>query len=539
MTELEIIAQQQKQIEQLTKALSKKDALLLEQNVIISNKDEVISDKDLKIESLEHQLYLLRKQIFGKKSEKNLPLNPEELRPTLFDEVLTDEERAEIETAQAKLNQEIESTLEDVKPHKRKKRDSNRTIDTSKLEVEEIEVVPEGINLADYTIIDTEVSDKLIFVPSRIYIERTIRPRYVLKSHLQIKNPEQKAFEIAPIKDSLIPRSLASSSLLTEIIIDKFVYHLPFYRIINKFKELGLSVSDSTMGDWFSHVCRRLKPIYNALKEEILSSDYIQVDETTLKVIDTATTRNFKGYVWVMRDAISGATLFYYDNGSRSSDSAYKLLGNYRGAIQVDGYKSYEQFERSKGKIILGCMAHARRKFVEALSNNKRLASEAIHLFGKLYTIEKEIREAKYNTSEIELLRRERSYPILQEMERWLEENHSKVLKSSPIGLAISYTHSLLPRLSRYILDGRYNIDNNFVESAIRPLAVGRKNWLHAGSPAAAIRNAMIYSFIASCKAVDVEPAQWLRYVLDNIGRYEKNEIQITELLPSNFKKTN
>ena len=241
------------------------------------------------------------------------------------------------------------------------------------------------------------MTDKLIYVPSRIYIERTIRPRYVLKSHMQIKDVDKRVFIIAPIPSSITPKSIVSSSLLTEIIIQKFLYHLPFYRTISKFKELGVVVSESTIGDWFSNISQRLKPIYDSLKDQVLSSDYIQVDESTLRVIDNAKRGTNNRYIWVVRDAINGGVFFHYDNGSRSKISAQGLLGSYRGALQVDGYSVYDQFESSPGVVVLGCMAHARRKFVDALSNNKQLASEGIVLFSKLYAIEKQAKEEGLN----------------------------------------------------------------------------------------------------------------------------------------------
>ena len=529
MIDIEQIEELKKQIDELTKSLSAK-------NAIISDNEKNIAKNQERISILEDQLMWLRKQIFGIKSEKRLPLNPVDLMPSLFDALLTDEQERALQVEAQRLNSEIEEAIA-VEKHIRKKRDKNRTLDASKLEIVEKVIIPEGVDLDEYVVIDKEVTDKLIYVPSRIYIERTIRPRYVLKSHMQITDVDKRVFIIAPLPSSITPKSIVSSSLLTEIIIQKFLYHLPFYRTISKFKELGLVVSESTIGDWFSNISQRLKPIYDSLKEQVLSSDYIQADESTLRVIDNAKRGTNNRYIWVVRDAINGGVFFHYDNGSRSKISAQGLLESYRGALQVDGYSVYDQFESSPGVVVLGCMAHARRKFVDALSNNKQLASEGIVLFGKLYAIEKQAKEEGLNAIEIEALRREKAYPILQLFEKWLIDNSTKVLPSSPIGKAINYSYTLLPRLSRYVINGKYNIDNNLAESVIRPLAVGRKNWLHAGSTASATRTAMMYSFICSCKAVNVEPHLWFRYVIDNIGLYEQGKIEINELLPCNFDK--
>ena len=516
--------------------LAQENEVLAKEATGLAQEKEVLSDTvaelNQTLSSVKSQLEWFRKQMFGKKSEKNLPLNPDDLLPGLFDDYLTEEERARITAEAEALNAELEADIT-VEKHTRKRK-VQRTLDISKLEVKTLpEILPEGVNLEDYVRISEEVTDKIIYEPAKMYIERTIRPRYVLKSNLQIQDPEKQAFEIAPLPKSILPKCLASSSLLSEIIVQKFLYHMPFYRILHKFKTMGLNISDSTLGDWYAAVCVKLKPLYDLLKEQALSSDYIQVDESTLRVIDNKNKRAFKGYVWVVRDALTGNVFFHYDKGSRSNKTALALLGNYRGTIQSDGYTSYDQFEQSPGKILLGCLVHARRKFADALSNDKKRASEGLMFFSKLYQLEKQAKEEGLSIEELEKLRREKAYPILQLFEKWLSENHTRVLGSSPIGKAITYTYALFPRLARYTIDGRYNPDNNLIESAIRPLAVGRKNWLHAGSQASATRACMIYSLIGSCKAANVEPAEWLLYTLNNITHSE----DLSQLLPQNYKK--
>ena len=513
-----------------------KEAFNSQAEAIIAEKEAIIDRYEQKISSLESQLEWFRKQMFGKKSEKHLPVDPTALIPGLFDDYLSAEELDEIAASTAQLDAELTETIT-IDKHTRTKRVNHRTLDTSKLEVIENIILPEDIALENYTEIDREITDKVIFVPAKLYIERTIRPRYVLKSQLQIQNPDQKAFQIASLPDSPLPKCVASSSLLTEVIIQKFLYHMPFYRVINKFKELNFEISDSTIGDWFAAICTKMKPLYDVLKQEVFKSDYIQVDESTLRVIDSKNKRTLKGYVWIVRDAISGNVFFHYDKGSRSNATALALLGDYRGVIQSDGYTSYDQFEQMPGKMLLGCLVHARRGFVNALTNDKKRASEALMFFSKLYEIEKTAKENKLSVDQLTELRRKEAYPVLQLFEKWLLNNYYKVLKSSPIGKAIHYTYTLLPRLSRYVNDGRYNPDNNLVESVIRPLAVGRKNWLHAGSPASAIRATMMYSFISSCKAAEVDPTQWFRHAIENIGNYAASGKDLNELLPQNFNK--
>ena len=181
-------------------------------------------------------------------------------------------------------------------------------------------------------------------------------------------------------------------------------------------------------------------------------------------------------------------------------------------------------------------MAHARRKFTEALKQDSKRASEGLMMIGKLYEIEKSAIEESLSIEDITKLRKEKAYPIICLFEKWLIDNYLQVLKESPIGNAIKYTYSLLPRLGRYVLDGRYKIDNNLIENVIRPLAIGRKNYLFCGSTGFAERASMMYSFISSCKAVGIDSREWFTYVLDNIHRYDSKSDQLSELLPSSFK---
>ena len=499
----------------------------------VARLQETLSEKDVRISSLENSIEWFRKQLFGQKSEKNLPIDPNALTPGLFDDLLSEQEQEALSKEAEKIDEKITKTIT-VKVSSRKKVNA---IDTSKLEVVETVVEPENINLDEYVRLGEEVTDKLIHIPAKIYIQRTIRPQYVLKSSLQIENPEQQTFIIAPLTSGPLPKCMASSSLLTEIILQKFLYHLPFYRVIQKFKEMNFIISDSTIGDWYAATCVKLKPIYDLLKKQILECDYIQVDESTLPVIDNEKKRAVKGYVWVVRNAVSGDTFFHYADGSRSQATAKALLGPFRGAIQSDGYNAYDQFEGVAGKLTLGCAAHVRRKFTEALSEDRTRASQALVLIGKLYEIEKKAKEEGISPEELTIIRKEQAYPIIQTFEKWLIDNYSKVLKQSNIGKAISYAYSILPRLSRYVLDGRYHLDNNLVENAIRPLAIGRKNYLFCGSPASATRASMMYSFITSCKAHNIDPREWFIYALENISKLQEEDT-LANLLPQNFNST-
>ena len=236
--------------------------------------------------------------MFGKMSEKNLPLDSAVLsEPTLFDDPLTDEERAELEAA-VKKDEEDVAKLSQGRGFERKPR---KAIDTASLEVREEHIYPEVENREDYTELDPEVTDMLVLVPAQIYVRRIIRHKLVLKSNLQIKDPERNAFELAPLPVMPLPKCMASESLLADIIPQMFFYHMPFYRVIQKYKELGVKISDSTMNDWYAATCEKLKLLYDILVREVLSRDYIQVDESTLPVLDNEKHRAVKGYMWCTR----------------------------------------------------------------------------------------------------------------------------------------------------------------------------------------------------------------------------------------------
>lgn len=522
------LKEKSKTLEEMSKDLEAKNKKLEAANSTILNLEVEKEKMQGIIDSLQNMMAWFRKKMFGSMSEKNLPLDPSVLEPTLFDMSLSEEEQSALDAEVKKMEEQNAKVIE-VKSHKREVR---KPVMRKDLPVEETHIYPEGINPDEYIEIGVETTDRIAIRPAVMYIDRTVRHKFVLKSSLQIEEPEKRTFIIAPLPEMIIPKGMASESLLADILIDKYVYHLPFYRVIQKYKELGVLLSDSTIGDWFTAVCSRLRPLYDKLRERIMSSEYIQVDESTLPVIDNEKHRAVKGYIWAVRDALCGDVYFHYDMGSRGGDTARKLIGGYRGTIQTDGYEVYEAYEGAPGKRMIGCWAHARRKFVEALDEDKKRASEALVYIGKLYGIEKEMQEAGLDYDAIQKRRHEESYKIIQEFENWINSVSGSFTPKSRMWKALVYTYTLLPRLSRYVLDGRYNIDNNGVENAIRPIAVGRKNYLFCGNHDAAVRAAIVYSLFSSCKAHNVDVRLWLEDTLKRIPT-EKN---IDRLLPCNWQ---
>ena len=257
--------------------------------------------------------------------------------------------------------------------------------------------------------------------------------------------------------------------------------------------------------------------------------------------IDIAIDREYLGFSRTLSKAqISdklrrAGVFFHYDMGSRGTQVAMSLLKEYQGAIQSDGYDVYNKFTGMEGKTMLGCWAHARRKFVEAMKENERLASEALVYIGDLYHVE--TLAAGLGDEERMQMRREKSYPQIRKFEEWMQAKYFDPSMGPLMRTAIEYTFKRLPKLSTYVTNGSWNIDNNGVENAIRPLAIGRKNYLFCGSDASAVRASMIYSFIATCKACGIEPREWLEDVIRRIQEYENGRSDVTHLLPKNWKR--
>ncbi len=523
------------EVERLRKAVVGKDAEISHKDALLSLKDAEISQKNAEIKKLSNTLLWLRRKVFGKMSEKNLPLDPDQL--LLFEqEHLTDEERARLDKEVKAAEQQMTKTITvKVKP-------SRRDLDTTGLPTEVIDIYPDGTTdengkLKDeYVEIGTDESSRLEHIAAKTYIKKTVIHKVMLKSDSNNKTPEDRRIICARLPLAPVNRCMAGASVLTDIIIGKFMYHLPFYRQIQQYKESGITISDSTMGGRYEAAVEKLKLLYDILRQHILQSEYIQIDESVLPVIDSEKHKARKGYEWCVRDAIRGAVMFYYDRGSRGGKVAREILGAYKGAVQCDGYDAYDQFEKNDNITVYGCWAHARRKFVDALNENNRLATEALCFIRKIYKVESDADKAGLNADERKEQRLKISYPTIRLFETWMKETYLKVLPNSKMGDAIEYTYSLLPRLSRYVNDGRINIDNNLIENAIRPLALGRKNYLFCGNDASAYRAAIVYSLISTCKAADVDPRTWMEDVLRKIPYYQRDQRDLAELLPFNWK---
>jgi transposase len=374
--------------------------------------------------------------------------------------------------------------------------------------------------------IGEEITEVMEYTPGKIYVKRYVRPKYAL--------PEDKGIVIGELPSLPIPKGNAGASLLSHILVSKYVDHLPFYRQVQMFKRDGVEIAESTINDWFQSTCALLEPLYQKNVERIRQSNYLMVDETPIPVLDKDHPGStHRGYHWVYYDPVNKIVCFDYRRG-RSREGPLNFLKDFRGTLQTDGYSGYDIFEHKEGITLLSCMAHARRYFDQAKNNDKERSEYVLGEMQKLYEVERIAREDKYSYDQLKEMRVEKSLPIIKDLESWLKDNITQVLPKSAIGVAIGYTMGRWGRLKRYIEDGRYQIDNNLIENSIRPVALGRKNYMFAGSHDAAQCAAMIYSFLGTCKINQINPEDWFNDVLNRISDYKVNRLE--ELLPTNWK---
>ncbi len=281
-------------------------------------------------------------------------------------------------------------------------------------------------------------------------------------------------------------------------------------------------------------VCNLLWPLYENLKHRVLSQGYIQADETPIPVLDKSKKgKTHQGYHWVYYSPLEKTVFFDYNKG-RSREGPAKLLKNFSGYLQTDGYKVYDSFGGRKSITHLNCMAHARRGFEKALDYDKAKAGYAMGMFQKLYDIERKAKLENMDSEQRHALRLNEALPVLNELGKWIVETYKTALPKSAMGKATAYCIPRWDKLMNYLNDGSLEIDNNFAENAIRPIALGRKNYLFAGSARGAERAAMFYSFFGTCKKNNVNPFEWLKKVLEVIPGHKVNRLD--ELLPQNLK---
>lgn len=459
------------------------------------------------IAALKHELEQLKKLIFGHKSERFVG-SVDAQQGSLFEDTQI---AAPVEAAE-------ETTTVTTTKKVRKKHPGRNPI-PKHLPVREVIIEPVE-DTTGMEKIGEDQTEMLEYTPASLVRKIIIRPKY--------KDKVNKKIIVAPLPDRPINRCYAEASLLAFLMVAKFVDHLPFYRQIQIFKrDYDWIVNKSTINDWFIACCTLLEPLYQHMVKTIKEAGYLLVDESPIQVQDnnskTKKTRGtHRGYQWVYCCALTKTIIFDYRKG-RGMQGPKEMLAGYQGWIQCDGYSVYDKLGKSPNIQLVGCWAHNRRKYSEAQNNDAVRATQALTMIQQIYDHERICKDM--SIKERYDYRQEHLAPLLSKFKLWADTECVKVLPKSAIGKAITYTQNQWAKLKAILQDGRLRIDNNLVENKIRPLALGRKNYLFAGSHEAAQRIAMMYSFFATCKANEINPYDWMKDTLEKIKETKLSQL--------------
>lgn len=504
-------------------------------NIIVDLNEQLLYEKTeaTKIISiLEEQVAFFKDKLYGPRSEKWSEADRFQMR--LFNEAEVGVEGAV----------EITETAVYVSSHGRRKA-GRRPLPEGLPRIEVIHDLEEADKVcecgAELTQFSSETSEQLDVIPAQVRVIRHIRLKYACRRCEGVECEEGGAVKIAPAPQQMIPKSIASAGLLAHVITSKFVDALPFYRQEKQFLRLGVHLTRATMCFWARKVALRSEVLLELLREEILAGPLVRIDETPLQVLNepgrAATT---KSYMWVfVGGAVDKPAVVYLYHPTREGSVPLQYLEGYQGYVQTDGYTAYDELGRQPGIRMLGCMAHARRKYFEVTkaSKNAKSALEALSRIKKLYAVEHEAKDRELEAPQVKELRQEKSIPILESFKKWLDNKVEQVPPKSLLGKAISYSLGQWERLIRYTEDGILTADNNIAENCIRPFVVGRKNWLFSYHPQGAAASAALYSMIESARANKLEPYFYLRYLFDRLPLADGNRNEVKKLLPQYVDK--
>jgi transposase len=491
-----------------------------------ASKEELQRAK-VEIALLKQKIDALVKRIFGRKSEK---LDPKQLELLLQ----LRKEVEELGKAEASVEAEATCPSKDAsRPNKKTRRNEPRWPDD--LPVEEEIVDPEPVKALPqaWRYIGSEVSEQLDYQPARFFRRRLIRRKYVPR------NEQDGIPFIAPLPEKLQERCIAAPGLIAQIIVSKYCDHLPLYRQQQIYQSRhGVYLPRQSMARWMGLAAEWLRPIYQQIRTGVMAGGYMQLDETPIRYLAPGHGRSRQGYLWTASNP-AGDVVFDWHTSRAAACLDNIIPINFSGTVQCDGYQAYCAFAQSRdGRITLaGCWAHVRRKFHEAIEQAPRDAGWIMRQIQNLYKIEARLRERGVSATLRAVARAHQSTPILRRIHRALVslKTSRRHLPQSLMGQAIDYTLSQWPMLNVYLRDGRIEIDNNLVENAIRPTAIGKKNWLFFGEAHAGERSAIIYTVIESCRRRGIDPHAYLRDVLARLPTL--TNWQIKDVTPEAWSK--
>ena len=486
------------------------------------------------------------RQVFGQKRERFIPSDPAQLQMDLGVEASNP---APSETEQ------ISYARQKKKP---KAKPTGRKPWPADLPRLVIDIFPEVDDLENYHILGYEITEELECQPERLYVKQYRKAKLMRKQVVMAQDEAPEPQFVRAILERPLPKLSVGTRLLAQLICDKYLDHLPLYRQIKRWERHGVKLAKATVSGWVMAVCELLAPLFEAQRQLVLQASYLQVDETTIRVLDPIKAqpkhigkkakapppgKAHRGYYWVYLDPINKLPLFDYQPG-RAGQYPRETLKDFEGIIQTDGYKVYEAFDEQPEVTLLGCLAHLRRKFFEAQNGNyAQEIQTALSFIKRLYLIEQRARTLMKQIPKAEAaytlrhqLRQRWAKPMVADAKTWLEQQTQdpKVLPQSKFGKAIAHALKRFKYIERYLNHPQVEIDNNLVENQIRPIALGRKNYLFAGSEKAAQNAGYLYALLAAAKVHGLNPAEYLRDLIETIPHHPIN--RILELLPHQWK---
>lgn len=489
----------------------------------IDSKQQQLDSKQQQIERLEHMLHLLRRHVFGRRSEKAAPVVAEQgVLPFAA---------AAGEVAPAANDESSAATPIEVRSHKRKPHPGRKPLPAD-LPVEIVEILPADVDLIckgceqQKVRIGADTTQTLDYRPASFFIREYVRPKYACPSCQQ--GVMQGLLPARPIE-----KGRPEPGVLAHVVDSKYGYHLPLYRVVQIFAQHGIEVSRGLLSQWNGAVADLLTPLAQAVHRQVLQSRWIQSDDTRVQVQEAERVyRN--GHIWVYRGEL-GDQVYDFD-WLRNKASPSRMLAGYRGYLQVDAAPAFDDIFASNAQIIeVGCWAHARRYFKDAELTAPTEAKQMVLWIGELYGLEKYARENALSEAQRLELRQQQARPILKRIGKRLEELRAQALPKSPLGEAVTYALNQWTALNRYTEHGALEIDNNGAERALKPIVIGRKNWMFIGSEAAAKRTAVLLTLVNTCKAHQLNVFEYLRDVIERVSTHPMSRID--ELTPREWRR--
>lgn len=500
-------------------------------STLASSAEIQISALTARLKLLEEENRWLKGQLFGRSSEKTAREDIHPDQALLFNE-------AEVLAAAAETAP-ISVTI----PAYQRAKHGRKKLDAALPRVDVIHDIAEAekrcaADGATLERIGEEISEQLDYQPAKLRVIRNIRPKYACPCCRQ-------GVKIAPVPLALFPKSIATPALLAQVTTAKFVDHVPLYRQETQFDRLGVPLGRATMAGWMIRLgATHVMPIINLLADRLLEAPLIHCDETRLQVLNSDKAPTADHWMWVRAAGPPGQRIILFDyDPSRGGAVPRRLLEGYRGVLLTDGYEAYANVALALGLIHAGCMAHARRAFDEAHKaqpvDTSSHAKIALDFIRELYRIEAPLwdREHPVSAEHRVRVRSERSAPAMERFHRWLEALAPQVVPQSRLGKAVNYTLGQWPKLTVFLKHGDVPLDNNRVENAIRPFAVGRKGWLFSDTVPGAKASANLFSLVETCKANGIEPHAYLSMLFTRLPRLRTVE-DFEAMLPWNLKNS-